>query len=278
MYSPHDLSCLWDKWTSFELPGRPVPLSSMITKATRVGVNVVAYVTGRELLDKLQRQMQLPMKIEADRIERDLLEISKIRYTGDWDAAPLALRNLLVAFNKMEGQEAMAAQRDLTLLDKNLFRYPIAYMHGRYQFALGQPEQDKLAAYIKQGGVLFADACCGKSDFDRSFRQLMTQLFPGNGLKRIPANHEIFTTKIGHDLKTVRCREPDPDDPAKPVAIRAVEPFLEGIEVNGRFVIIYSKYDISCAVHHQAPVPCIGYLYEDAVKIGINVCLYALLQ
>jgi hypothetical protein len=253
---------------------------AMITKATRVGENVVAYVTGRDILNKIQQQEQTQVKSAADKIERDLLQIAKIRYTGDWDPAPQALKNLLVALNRTAATATSTKQRDLTLLDPNLFRYPIAYMHGRHEFALGQNEQDKLRDYVNQGGVLVADASCGLPAFDRSFRRLLAQLFPDNPLKRIPPEHELFTTKIGNELKTVKRRELDAENPkgALSAAVREVEPFLEGIEVNGRFVVIYSKYDISCAMQRQSSVTCAGYVHEDAIKIGVNVILYALLQ
>jgi len=280
MYSPNDVSCLWDKWTSFDIPTRPKELLSMITKATSVGVNVVAYVTGREILNKLDQREQALVSAGPDKIERDLLQISKIRYQGDWDAAPQALRNLLIALRQTAGMAASTKQRDLNLLDPNLFRYPVMYMHGRHDFALSRNEQDKLRDYIKQGGVLFSDACCGLPPFDRSFRRLMEQLFPDNPLKRIPPEHEIFLSKNGgHELRTVKRREPDGgENAALATSIRSVEPFLEGIEIDGRFVVIYSKYDISCALERQASVACAGYIHEDAVRLGVNIILYALLQ
>jgi hypothetical protein len=280
MYSPYDLTCLWDKWTSFDIPGRSKDLLALVARATRVGVNVVAYVTGREILNKIQQQEQMAVNTATDWIERDLLQISKIRYTGDWDAAPQALKNLLLALNRTSGLPASAKQRDLTLLDPNLFRYPIACMHGRNDFALNKNEQDKLRDYIVRGGVLFSDACCGAPQYDRSFRQLIRQLFPDNPLKRIPPAHEIFSAKIGYDLKMVKRRERDVDaaNASLLISVQEAEPFLEGVEINGRFVVIYSKFDISCALERQASVACIGYLHDDAVKIGVNVILYALLQ
>ena len=47
---------------------------------------------------------------------------------------------------------------------------------------------------------------------------------------------------------------------------------------SGRYAVIYSKYDISCALERQASVACAGYIPEDAEKIAINIILYALLQ
>jgi hypothetical protein len=277
IYSPDDLSCLWDKWTSFSVPKRPAALTAMIDGAMKVGINVVAYVTGREIADKLTKTEQALVDAAPDRIERDLLQVSKIRYNGDWDAAPQALKNLLLALNRSAGMAVSNKQREVTTLDPNLFRYPIAYMHGRHDFVFGRTEQDKLRDYLKQGGFLFSDACCGMPQYDRSFRRLMEQLFPDNPLKRIPPDHELFTTKVGFDLKTVRRREPD-GGAGFAAAVHNVEPYLEGIEINGRYVVVYSKYDISCSLERQASVACTGYVHEDAVKIGVNVVKYALLQ
>lgn len=280
IYSPHDLSCLWDKWTSFEIPNRPKELMSMIAKSNRVGVNVVAYVTGRQPFNKLEQQELVVTDAPADKVERGLLQVAKLRYAGDWDAAPQALRNLLTALNRTAGTLTSTKQRDLAAVDPNLFKYPLLYMHGRHDFAMGKAEQDRLREYIQNGGVLFSDSCCGAPQYEKSFRRLMEQLFPENKLKRIPPDHEMFTTRVGYDLKTVKRREPDVNTPnaALSVSVKQAEPFLEGIEVNGRYVVIFSKYDISCALERQASVACTGYVHEDAVRIGVNVVLYALLQ
>ena len=56
------------------------------------------------------------------------------------------------------------------------------------------------------------------------------------------------------------------------------EPFLEGIEVGGRLVVVYSKYDISCALEQQSTAACRGYIEKDAVKIALNVVIYAMRQ
>ena len=42
--------------------------------------------------------------------------------------------------------------------------------------------------------------------------------------------------------------------------------------------MIYSKYDLSCALERQASVACAGYDHQDAVSIAVNVIRYALLQ
>jgi hypothetical protein len=60
--------------------------------------------------------------------------------------------------------------------------------------------------------------------------------------------------------------------------VREGEPFLEGLRVDGRYVVIYSRYDLSCALQRQSSVACAGYITRDAVRIGVNVILFAMVQ
>ncbi|HIE97145.1 MAG TPA: DUF4159 domain-containing protein [Fuerstia sp.] len=55
-------------------------------------------------------------------------------------------------------------------------------------------------------------------------------------------------------------------------------PVLEGVEIDGRYAVVYSRYDISCALENQASLACDGYVEEDAMKLAINIVLYSMLQ
>jgi hypothetical protein len=169
----------------------------------------------------------------------------------------------------------------VALDDPAVFRYPILYMHGRTRFQLEADEIARLRQYLDRGGVLFADSCCGAKPFDESFRDFVNQLYPGQPLERIPDGHEIMQMEPGFDIRRVERHEPAPAaGPNAPLdrSVRRGPPFLEGIEAGGRYSIIYSKYDISCALERQASVACAGYPHEDAVKIAINIVLYAMMQ
>jgi hypothetical protein len=280
IYSPYDHGCLWDLWTPRDVPGRSPQLSGMIAKSTRIGVNVIAYATGREPASKLAQLEMLDTDGGDNQIERGFLQIAKLRHTGGWDAAPQALRHLLLALNKTVGLAASTKQKDLLLVDPNLYTYPLLYMHGRNDFAWNPKERERLRDHLKRGGVLFADACCGSPLFDKAFRAEMADTFPDRKLQRIPPEHELFSAKVGHDLRKVQRREHEVNTAGEPlrIAVRQVEPYLEGIEIDGRYVVIYSKYDISCALERQSSVACPGYLHEDAVRLAVNVVLYAMLQ
>ncbi len=280
MYSPHDLACLWNKWSIVEPPKRTPQMKAMITKSTRVGINVIAYATGREPPSSIADRQLVNVAAANDELERGFLQVAKLRHTGGWDAAPNAVRNLLVALNAYAGVTANTKVKNITPGDESLKNYPLVYMHGRNSFNFNKQEQERLKTQINRGAMLFADACCASPQFDKSFRDLMAQMFPDHKLTRIPATHELFTTKVAHDLRNVRRRDPEGGDPGKPFKPTTVvgEPVLEGIEIDGRYVVVYSKYDLSCALERQASAACAGYLPEDAIKIAVNVVMYSLLR
>ena len=280
IYSPDDLSCLWDKWSRQDPPRRTPDTKAMITRATRIGLNVIAYATGREPPSSLARHTDLKNAGKQDVIKRGLLQVAELRHSGQWDIAPHALRNLLMALNRTVGMSASTRQRNLAATDSNIFKYPIVFMHGRKAFTMSRQEIRNLREYLRRGGLLFADAACGDRKFDRSFRRMIAQLYPDKKLKRIPPDHELFTSKVGFDVRSVRRREPEVANPKVAIntVVRTGKPFLEGVEVENHFSVIYSKYDLSCVLERQSSVACVGYVPEDALKIAINVILYAMLQ
>ncbi|MFK7778897.1 MAG: DUF4159 domain-containing protein, partial [Gimesia sp.] len=280
IYCPDDLACLWDKWTKFPIKKRHPNVNSMITRAVRVGTNVIAYATGREPPNKLDQEELANTGGQQDQIERGFLQIAKIRHNGTWDAAPRALRNLLKALNQKAGMIASTKSINMPASDPNLMRYPLLYMHGRSQFSFSKTEQATLKHALENGAVLFADSCCGSPPFDRSFRQMIREMFPTKELKRIPVNHPLFSEQTGYDIRKVRRRQLEVNDVDQPLRAKTivVEPLLEGIEIDGHLAVIYSKYDISCALEQQASVACAGYIPQDAVNIALNIVRYALLQ
>ena len=104
---------------------------------------------------------------------------------------------------------------------------------------------------------------------------------PDHSFERIPADDPIFTPAYGgFDIRQVSLRDPESSDANQPVAarVRQVEPQLEGIQIGGRWAVIFSPYDISCALEEHEALGCRGYIRQDAARIGLNVLLYSLNQ
>lgn len=258
-YSPEDLSCHWEFAEEQE---------SLM--ALRIGANIIAYGVGPEdLKDKLDERKSFDDFVE-DQIKRNYLQIARIRHNGDFNPAPLAIRNLMLSLREIAKIDVIAQDRVIDILDPNLTNYPLAFMTGRTRFQLDREQRERLAEFLSNGGVLFADACCGNERFDESFRAMVKELFPERPLEPIPVEHELFTDKIGYNIQTVKY------GPA--LQGREGPPLLEGINIDGRYAVIYSKYDLGCALQKQQSRDCKGYSHESAVKIASNIVLYALKQ
>jgi hypothetical protein len=276
VYSPVDHACYWHKWMRRPPQTRSTDLNQRIERSMRLGVNVIAYATGREPPEKLNEAMQ--SKDALKQAERGLLEVAQIQHDGGWDTAPRAVSNLLEGLSQETGIGVSLKPRPVPVTFEALRRFPMAYMHGRYGFRLRETEQNALRDYLSRGPVLIADACCGSERFDRSFRTLMTQLYPENPLQPIPSEHEMFSEKTGFDTRTVRRRRllPARESASLRVQVESGPPVIEGIQIEGQYVVIYSKYDLSCALENQASLACDGYLKEDAMHLAINLVLYGL--
>lgn len=279
MYSPDDLGCLWHRWSKFDPPNRPAQFSRRIDDAMKVGTNIITYATGREPVNKLRRQELANQQDDKSRVSRGLVQIAQVRHTGGWDTAPTAARNILTAVNRTVGLTASTEPATVLLSDPKLFDYSMLVMHGRHGFTTTAEERDRLREYLSRGRLLMADACCGSRQFDRAFRDFMEDLYPGKKLERIPVDDGLFTDEDLHDLRQVQRRiAVEGNNATLEGGIVTGPPFLEGIRIDGRYVVIYSKHDISCALERQASIACAGYVTEDAVRISVNILLYSLLR
>jgi hypothetical protein len=283
LYSTEDLSCYWE----LAQPGRPTThpesVEARIGDALAVGINVLTYATNREPKGK-EQGFELPLS-DAD-VEtmgsRGIIEIAKLYHGGGCDDAPGALVNLVRTAAQGELKlRVRAAPTMIGIGDDNLFHYPLLFMHGRREFRLTPAERTRLAEYLERGGTLLSDAICASKPFAASLRRELAETLPSHGIQRIPPDDPIFTTAYGgFDIREVTLRDPETADGVHPTATRTrqVEPQLEGILINGRWVVIFSPYDISCALEEHEAFGCRGYIRADAARIGLNVLLYMLNQ
>lgn len=119
---------------------------------------------------------------------------------------------------------------------------------------------------------------CSSKAFSKSFRREMKEVFPERPVKRIPTTDPLLThTFGGEDILSVTLRTLEGLSTDRPPAmvIRHVEPHLETLAIGDRYAVIFSPYDISCALDAHAAAGCDGYVREDALKIAMNVLLHS---
>jgi hypothetical protein len=105
--------------------------------------------------------------------------------------------------------------------------------------------------------------------FDMAFRREIAKVLPSHRLERLPSDHPVLhchhdITQVGY---TPRVREDfGPFD----------TPEIEGITVDGRLAVVYSKFDLGNGWEQFPHAYSYGVKDEDALKIGTNVIVYAM--
>ena len=279
VYCPKDLSCYWELSGRRDRKSFPQATKNETKAALAIGANVLTYATNRVLQDKLETPQLYVASGSPSDVPRATLQVAKIFHGGGSDDAPSALTNLLTISQQKLQLRINTEKRVVGLSGDELFDYPIAYMHGRRNFRFSKEEKKSLATYLENGGFLFADSICATIEFSNAFRREINTLFPDTKLEQIDPEHEMFTTEYqGFDLSSVRLRDPRKRDSRLVAPVETVRPLLEGVRHNGRLVVVFSPYDLSCALENQASLECKGYIREDAAKIGMNVILFAMQQ
>ena len=263
IYSPHDLSCLWEQGD--------IPVLS--ERAFRLGTNIAAFAVGRQALRDRLTVITLPGEpdVPRDPPEQDALRLAQVVYDGDWHPDPLALVHFAEYLREKVNLDVITQYTPVRLTDDDLYTCPFMFMTGHYHFELSEREIAGLVAHLRRGGFLLAEACCGREAFDTAFREMISEAFPKHELKRLPANHPIFRGEPGFPLKTIGYK---PAALAEDPELRAPE--LWGLELDGRLVLVYSPYSIGCGLDGHVCYNCKGYLDEDARKLATNILLYTL--
>jgi len=272
------LSCLW------ELGG---PARGELAPAVRreveaglaIGANVLAYATNREVKRKDELFTIAPEgRRPADRLERGQLAIAKLRHSGLCDAAPAALANILRAAARELGVRVDDEPGQIDASDPRLFEHHLVFMHGRQAFSFTPDERGQLGTFLERGGMLLADSVCAATPFTQAFRREIAAVLPEARLEEIPADDPIFTADAygGYDIGDVTLREPAGGDGRLGVRKRRMPPRLEGVRMGDRWAVIFSPFDLSCALEKQNSMECTGYDRTDAERIALNVLLYSL--
>ncbi len=254
IYSPQDLSCWWES-NKHEGDARGV-------LAFRLGANIVAYGTGRVAPQPRLTPIDVASSagVKEPPRKRGYFEIRQIYHQGDWQPAPQAMQNVLLNVHKTLGLDVQLRVQRIQPTDSDIASAKFLYMHGRQAFSINKGGLDHLRLTLDNGGLLLADACCGSADFDKAFRTFAKNLFPDDKLVTIPNDFDradpLYSEALNGEALTasnIKCRT-KVNGPMQFMA-----PHLEGIQRNGRWVVLYSKYDLGCALDKHTSPDCIGY-------------------
>jgi hypothetical protein len=272
IFSPKPLAYYWEANDTKSVEGRA---------AFELAANIIAYATGMEPPRPRLTEVIIPRDDSKERVRRGYLKVGQLRYSpigGDWRPAPKAMRNLMGEIRKA-GIDVLLEPTPIFPSLAGVVNYRFLYMHGRAGFTEQAKNLEHLHFNLTSGGLLLADACCGSPAFDAAFRKFMETLWAEDKLKLepIPLDDELFGKELnGEQITKVRCRRRKADGNGVESEFRLVAPELEGIKYKGRWVVIYSKYDLGCALERHKSSDCLGHDFDSAVRLGRAAVLYAL--
>jgi hypothetical protein len=143
-----------------------------------------------------------------------------------------------------------------------LYDYPFSVMSGNESFSLTEKERQQLRKYLTQGGFLLASPGCSDETWDKAFRREIKLCFPEYPLQAIPMTHPVFSV-VNPIPRLV-------EKHGKTVS-------LEGLEINGRLVLVYSKDGLNDVQHASGCCCCGGDEIQDPARVNVNVFTYAVL-
>lgn len=198
--------------------------------------------------------------------EEGRFRIARLHYAGggDWYANPSSLPNLQAELRRRAGLRTTEREVVVTLDDERLFRYPLLYATGHGTMRPSSGDLSRLRQYLDAGGFLWVDDNYG---IDASFRQMTGSLYPEHTLTPIAGDHPIFTSF--YPLPGLPKIHEHDGDPAQAF----------GIFDKGRLTVLYTwSSDIGDGLEDAAVHGDSDEAREAAMRMAVNVCMYALTQ
>jgi pimeloyl-ACP methyl ester carboxylesterase len=254
----------WDATSDDSLLGYSVP------SAQQLGVNLLSYATSeRAWARNATRSMQF---VDDSKGTGSKILLTQVIYTGEWKTRAQGLSVLLRQFNHRTGVPVQFERRELRLTDPKLADSPVLYMHGHEDFVLAPDEAAALREYLKNGGFLMAEACCGRQDFTNAFVREMRKVLPGQSLEPVSPESPLYS--IPNKIAQVGVT---PALEAK-IGQPAMAPKLLGIQQNGHYSVVFSPYGL-IAGWEMSPDPySLSLDTSGALALGENLLMYAVTQ
>lgn len=228
--------------------------------------------TRRSFLQALSAAAALLLSRRAYAIgEHDRVAIPLLRYAGNWNPRPNALRRLLQSVEQRTSILVETASKALDPASPDLFSAPFVVLAGDRAF---EPLPDaailNLRQYLQAGGFLLVDSAEGVQDgpFMQSVRRDLARIYDASRVVVVPRDHVLYKSFFLLD---------------KPVGRVVVSDNVEGVFDDDRLAVVISHNDLLGAWERDNfgswtfdCTPGGETQREHATRVGINLVMYAL--
>ena len=263
IFSPIDMSCGWDA------NAHPIEGGVLYDQgdALKLGANIVTYALAEFQYGRFFDHQKIYH--QATDATRDQLVLGQLVHNGDWDATPHGVPNLLKMIDQSTTLHVQFKRVPADPEKTDIFQFPILLMTGQRTFSFSPETRKRLRQYLDRGGTLIVDDVIGSSEFDIAFRKEIKQIYPERELTALPADHPLFT--YVNDVRKMRLAPMA----AGELKTEVTAPVLLCIQIDGQLPVIYSPLSMSAGWEQLPRAYDNGYADEDALKLGVNVFMYA---
>lgn len=213
--------------------------------------------------EEKQRQMEEALVKSADATKSDLTRIQcgNLVYATNRSSVCFAdafLGDVAKQTNLDIGKNFVPVKAE----SESLFNFPFLVWSGQDSFTLTQKERDNLRKYLTNGGFIVSSPGCSDANWDKSLRRELQLIFPENKLEKIPMTHPLFSTVLSIPRLTDKGGKTQ---------------LVEGMEINGRLVMVYSREGLNDVKNAKGCCCCGGNEIMQAAQVNLNALVYALL-
>ena len=148
----------------------------------------------------------------------------------------------------------------------------VLHMSGHHTFSVSDANLTKLRAFLDSGGMIWADAQCGRKGFNDAFPAFVKKLLPKARLRPVLKVDPVLTGKglcrEGFDMRRVRYK--------RALKFNKFEAELQEVRLDGRRVILYSPHDLTCGLDGHFCWGGRGPVRNDCLKLATNIVLSAM--
>jgi hypothetical protein len=199
------------------------------------------------------------------------LVLGLVQHGGAWNPHPSAYRRIAWELTRRTSVEIANEPVAVRLDRPGLHRYPMLVLAGAGPMPpLSDTERAELRRFLQYGGFVLVDSADGSdgSGFDASIRRELARVLPSAPLQPVPRDHVLHKTFYLLDRQGGRV---------------LVKPWMEAMALDGRLAVLYSQNDLAGAwarsEYGEWEFPCSPggeAQRETAIRIGVNVAMYAL--
>jgi hypothetical protein len=248
---------------SFTLLATWFAVLALVIFPIHTGMGVQVRPPGQSKDQKKQAEIEAAITKAADAPNADLtrLQCGNLVYGGGKSSVCFAdkfLSDVRAKTNLNVGSNFVPVRLD----SDNVFDFPFCVWSGEGDFTLTKKDRENLRKYLLNGGFILSSPGCSDVAWDKAFRKELKLILPDQQLVKLPMTHPVFN--MVHKVTRLTDK-------------KGGQTFVEGIEVNGRLAVVYSKDGLNDVGNAKGCCCCGGNMIMEAVAVNVNVFTYAVL-